>query len=682
MKTNWLLSAGFVLIFTYFSALADSLDNWHWRNPLPNGNLPFGPHSLNSVIYTNGEFIAVGDTGVVCLSTNGTNWTESLTATTINLNSIIYGNGLFVAAGADGIIETSTNGTNWVIQNSGTTGSLDALAYANGEYVAVGTNTVICSPDAVYWTSAVSGIEGATAVVGGATGFVAIPGNSEPYFGPNSLVYFSEDGLVWTSRTLTVPGTPFGGAQSQNEIVSYFNGLYLIGSSLFVSSESANACIFSSPDGSTWSTNLIGNVFTGSSGFSYAFFMAGNGRILAAGSASFPFLQFSTDGINWQQTNNLPDSLQQGAAGAYGNGTYVIMPLFLTSTDGLNWVSQAQPATPPFGPGNNFSGITYSNDTYVVAGANYVVQSTNGLVYTIASNTPALSSVTTFGSTFMGVGAGGTIYQSGDGLSWTQRNSGTLNNLHSVTAGGSLAVAVGDDGTIQTSPCGTVWTSRTSGTSLALFGVTYSNNLYVAVGQEGTVLTSPDGINWTGQYSGQLTNLLSVTYGSAEFLAAGLGGTILTSPDGVNWTSQSAGVSTAFESAAFGNGYYLLAGLNSLVVTSPDGVNWTARNIGTTGGQNLYGAAFLNGRFDVVGAGGTLLESDPIAPLFDIQTHANGNWLTAFAPPGSNFRIQMATNLLAPVWIDAASFNNSTAITQWTNTAAQANQLFYRAVSP
>jgi hypothetical protein len=117
MKINWLLCAGFLLALTCFSVFADPLNNWHWRNPLPNGNLPFGPHSLNSVIYTNGEFVAVGDIGVVCVSTNGTNWTESLTATTSDLQSVIFGQGLFVAAGTDGVIETSTNGTHWMIQN-------------------------------------------------------------------------------------------------------------------------------------------------------------------------------------------------------------------------------------------------------------------------------------------------------------------------------------------------------------------------------------------------------------------------------------------------------------------------------------------------------------------------------------------------------------------------------------
>jgi hypothetical protein len=106
------------------------------------------------------------------------------------------------------------------------------------------------------------------------------------------------------------------------------------------------------------------------------------------------------------------------------------------------------------------------------------------------------------------------------------------------------------------------------------------------------------------------------------------------------------------------------------------------RNLGVTGGQNLYGSAFLNSRFDVVGSGGTILESDTIAPLFDLQIHNGVNWLTVFVPPGSNFRIQSCTNLGTSNWIDVASFNSATAIAQWTNTAAGNNQMFYRAVSP
>jgi hypothetical protein len=82
-------------------------------------------------------------------------------------------------------------------------------------------------------------------------------------------------------------------------------------------------------------------------------------------------------------------------------------------------------------------------------------------------------------------------------VTWTQRTSGTGNDLIGVAYGNGLFVAVGDDGTILTSPDGVSWTQRTSGTGNLLEGVTYGNGLFVAVGKDGTILTSPDGVSWT-----------------------------------------------------------------------------------------------------------------------------------------------------------------------------------------
>jgi hypothetical protein len=295
--------------------------------------------------------------------------------------------------------------------------------------------------------------------------------------------------------------------------------------------------------------------------------------------------------------------------------------------------------------------------------------------------------VITYSNIFVSVGPAGGIYTSTNGLNWTRRSSGTTQNLHCVTAGNGLLVAVGDNGAIQTSAFGTnSWMSRSSGTSLALYGVTYSNGLYVAAGQEGTVVTSPNGTNdWTVQDSGQFDDLMSVTYGPAGFLAVGASGTILTSPDGADWTAQTSDSSTNFETATFGDGYYLIAGAGSTVLTSPDGVNWTSRDIGATGGQTIYGSAFLNGRFDVVGSGGTIIESDLLLPgLLNIQIHGAPpeHSFTVFITPGFTFRIQSCTSLAAPEWSTIATFNNAPATTQWTNTSPEINSTFFRAVSP
>src|SRR6516162_6992261 len=96
--------------------LADPLSNWHWRNPLPNGNPAIGPNAVSAVIFTNGQFFGVGASGTVATSPDGRFWTENPTATTNQLNDIIYANGQFVAVGTNGAVETSPDGMNWTLQ--------------------------------------------------------------------------------------------------------------------------------------------------------------------------------------------------------------------------------------------------------------------------------------------------------------------------------------------------------------------------------------------------------------------------------------------------------------------------------------------------------------------------------------------------------------------------------------
>jgi hypothetical protein len=709
MKTQRILLM-FVLFGVLFSGrilFAAALDNWHWRNPLPNGNPQTGPHTLHGMVFANGQFIAVGDNGMASISPDGTNWTESATATTTSLNAIAFISGLFVAVGENGVVESSNDGANWVLGTSGITNSLLSAAYGNGRFAAVGVNgAIIASTNAVNWFTCTSGTSNTlVGVTYGSVGFMAVCPNSQTSSSTSSGgtdQYFSSmDGIIWTSHTLTVGNLYTNNAGfalfMHHDIVTFADGLYMIGSWRYPGSGIIRPYIFTSPDGSSWTTNSFPDV-NGAQQFSHKFFSLGTGTPFAIGQTGFGLsgqvFRYAYDGLAW--TYNLPSGIEITGptflySGASGNGVSVMvgstsfsysLPPIFTSVDGTNWVNQQHVPTPPTGPTSTFTSITFSNGTYVVAASNSIVQSANGLVYTNVNNSPSLTSVIASTNDFVGIGSGGKIYLSGDGISWTQRNSGTANNLHGIASGGGLLVAVGDNGTIQTSSTGTIWTSRTSGTSLPLYGVAYSNGLHVAVGQLGTVLTSLDGISWTGQDSGQLTNLLSVAYGSAGFAAVGPGGTILTSMDGANWTKQNPGMVATLESISFGNGYYLITGDGAVVLTSPDGATWTSRNDGATGGQNLYGSAFLNNRFDVVGSAGTIIESDPVPPLFDVQIHHGGRWLTAFAPPGSSFRIQTCTNLALPIWVDAASFNNASALTQWTNNAASINQLFYRAILP
>src|SRR6266511_2228649 len=81
-----------LLVFTEVGR-ADPLDTWSWRYPLP-PRLP-----LSAVTYGNGQFVAVGQNGVILTSADRVNWVQHFPPSEEWLHAITYGNGQFVAVG-------------------------------------------------------------------------------------------------------------------------------------------------------------------------------------------------------------------------------------------------------------------------------------------------------------------------------------------------------------------------------------------------------------------------------------------------------------------------------------------------------------------------------------------------------------------------------------------------------
>lgn len=69
---------------------------WSLRSPTPTAQ------DLNSVAFGNGTFVAVGASGAMIASTNGTHWRSLPTLTGRNLNKIIFAKGRFIACGDAG----------------------------------------------------------------------------------------------------------------------------------------------------------------------------------------------------------------------------------------------------------------------------------------------------------------------------------------------------------------------------------------------------------------------------------------------------------------------------------------------------------------------------------------------------------------------------------------------------
>jgi len=142
-------------------------------------------------------YVAVGPSGQISSSTDGTTWTARTTGTTTNLTKVVYANSLFVAGGANGAILTSTDGTTWTARTSGTTSGVAALTYENSKYLAaLAGGGVIHSTDAITWTSVNTGTTSALCGIG--------YGNGEYVASGTSVIKRSTDLVTWT--TPTFPG--------------------------------------------------------------------------------------------------------------------------------------------------------------------------------------------------------------------------------------------------------------------------------------------------------------------------------------------------------------------------------------------------------------------------------------------------------------------------------------------
>ena len=86
--------------------------------------------SSSSSTTSSGLFIAVGASGTLLTSSDGTTWTAQTSGTSNNLRAVAYdGSSTLVAVGFSGTILTSSDGTTWTSRTSGTSEHLKRVAY-------------------------------------------------------------------------------------------------------------------------------------------------------------------------------------------------------------------------------------------------------------------------------------------------------------------------------------------------------------------------------------------------------------------------------------------------------------------------------------------------------------------------------------------------------------------------
>ena len=260
--------------------------------------------------------------------------------------------------------------------------------------------------------------------------------------------------------------------------------------------------------------------------------------------------------------------------------------------------------------GESLASIDVSASTNYATYANHTAGGTPGVNWFTVHKSATLNNIAWSGSLYVGVKSDGTIYTSPDGVTWTTRTSGSVNNLLSVIWSGTQFVVVGSNGTILTSPDGVTWTTQTSGTLNNLTSVIWSGTQFVVVGVSGTILTSPDGVTWTARVAGSADTLQSVIWNGTKFVTVAIALTgnssLSTSVDGVNWISVQLNIPCSFsDSIAWDGTTYVLTCLQG-ILTSTDLVNWTKQSIGT----NIYPKSVLwSGTQFIAVTGNSLIKS-------------------------------------------------------------------------
>ncbi|QYM79662.1 putative Ig domain-containing protein [Horticoccus luteus] len=592
-------SAGGTVSSVSAAVRVTSGEGWTFRNPQPS----FAPYY--SVAFGAGRYVAVGGSGVIVTSTDGTSWSVAAHFSDFILDVAYHGT-QFVAVGSYGNVFTSNDGLSWTPHSAGIPQELNSVIFAAGKWIATASNgQVVTSPDAITWTASSS-------PVGFITGLSVGPNNTAIAVGDKKFLT-SADGVTWTATSIA------------NDVdfadVEYGAGVYLA---------SGADAIYRSTDGVTWAPTTIGETTTGLYWNRLVF--TGSGFIVVgaeAQSSSLGYMMTSVDGLVWTARTAEPlPGLQGVTSGPNGVVAVGVSGALLQSTDnGVTWTRRYSGFT---FPGSLYSVANGTPGTLVVGDyGNAWLSTTLGVWNQVGGNTgESLLSAIYAGGRYVTVGTGGYIARSTSAATgtWSAATTAPAVNYRSVAydTATSTYTVVGDNGTIATSPDAAVWTTQSSNSSQSLHGVAAGNGVRVAVGTGGTILYSTNGGAWTNASSPEsgLTYEV-VAFGGGRFVAAGRSNhtVIITSTDGANWQEAYTPYTGSIRGLAYANGNFITVGGTSTILTSPDGTTWTAES--SQYPWLLRGVTGTPFGYVVVGDYGAIAsKAYPIAPVITTQPTA------------------------------------------------------------
>jgi hypothetical protein len=528
-----------------------------------------GTDLLWDAIGDSSGFTAVGNSGVVVTSTDGSSWRQQKAVTHQTLRGIASGAGTVVAVGTGGTIATwpAADPSATVLQPSGVDIPLLGVGYGSGTWVVGGSGgTVLTSKDRKTWTGQTSGTDGDIfAIAYGAGHFVAVT--------DTGAVITSPDGSHW-------------------ETVRAADGLWLWGATFGADGflvSGAGGTILQSPDGVSWVKRTTGTTQV-LRGVSY-----GLGGYLAVGSDSTVIS--SPDGVTWtaRPTGDAGVELWRPAADTSGWLAVGAGGTRLVSMNLATWGGGTSTRTA-------FYGLGAGPGLVLAAGVNGTVaqreSSGSWLTVATAAGRRELRGVSYLAQTWVVTGGGGTILTSLDGTGFTPRRSTSSAELWSsatlMSAGEPRLVVVGAGGALLvSSDRGVSWQAAPDPQKETLFSVATGPAGFVAVGVDGAVVRSTDGLHWNVVQTGLGQTLRAVTADAGHYVAVGATGTVLTSTDGRRWTASAPATRVTLRGVTKVGTAWIAVGGGGVVIRSTDLRSWKV--VPTPNDSELFAVTGLPG---------------------------------------------------------------------------------------
>lgn len=233
-----------------FVAVSTSKKIVVWRDRAEPVSVKETSQNLNSVAYSGGKYVAVGDNGLILVSDDRVQWNPVSPAVSVNnLNDVVWTGNKFLIMGSNGTILSSDDGVVWQVDVTSGAGGVNfyGAAYGNNRWLAVGqglTEAVIFELNEGIWSQLVIPYTDELTVT--TTRFNDIVHDGEKFIvvGESGTVLTLIDGAETWGETLLGSSTP--------RLALYALDWGSIGNSKHYIIVGAAGSIYSSSDGVVW----------------------------------------------------------------------------------------------------------------------------------------------------------------------------------------------------------------------------------------------------------------------------------------------------------------------------------------------------------------------------------------------------------------------------------------------